>query len=40
MTWRRIGTPLTVLAELDFDFMQLTREKLPALNHRRKDLFG
>ena len=30
----------TVLAELDFEYMHSVREKLPALQHRRKDLFG
>lgn len=29
-----------VLADLDFDYMHSVREKLPALNHRRRDLFG
>lgn len=31
--------PTTILAELDFDFMNSVREKLPALNHRRRDIF-
>jgi deaminated glutathione amidase len=30
----------TVLAELDFEYMHSVREKLPALQHRRKDLLG
>ncbi len=30
----------TVLAELDFGYMHSVREKLPALQHRRKDIFG
>ena len=30
----------TVLAELDFEYMRAVREKLPALQHRRKDIFG
>jgi len=29
-----------VLADLDFDYMDSIRAKLPALNHRRRDLFG
>ncbi len=29
-----------VLAELDFEYMHSVREKLPALQHRRKDIFG
>lgn len=29
-----------VLADLDFEYMHSVREKLPALSHRRKDLFG
>lgn len=30
---------ITVLADLDFDYMYAVREKLPALHHRRKDIF-
>jgi nitrilase len=29
-----------VMVELDFNYMNSVREKLPALNHRRRDLFG
>lgn len=30
----------TLLAEIDFEYMKSVREKLPALQHRRRDLFG
>ena len=30
----------TVLAEIDFEYMRSVREKLPALQHRRKDIFA
>ena len=30
----------TILADLDFGYMHGVREKLPALQHRRRDIFG